>query len=318
MYQYYKIDAIALKAIPKPVSGTYPPSAWAYLEGNESDVYDILYSSIPRMPGSKIIKGNKTQTLYFKRIGRQDDFGWYHDTGLYPTFKLRIRFAEPPSANYKYTFQLKYFLTFSMLIEKSSAKIEEPYDEIKAPVIVPKPHIKSEVITKLIQRTIPEEKEVSLQEVSVDESFLSTSTRKTRKFEKPKQLTKEELDRLAQEDLESDMKMFKRNAPLNVEDKKEEKELDFVSVDQPQQAKTTKTNKDKRLQKKITAADNKVKSWLDEMKDISPAKQIIALTKTKEELTKKPEENKYIIQSIEKAIQELQDAVIVELKSSES
>jgi hypothetical protein len=123
MYQYYKIKAVALKTIPQPYEGTYPPVAWAYLLGNND--MTINYSSIPRLPGAKLIPNNKTTTRYFKRVGRQHDFNWYND-GPNPqsNFDIRIRFSEAPTRA-AYVLQVKVFLVFSMMIDASSNKNNE-------------------------------------------------------------------------------------------------------------------------------------------------------------------------------------------------
>jgi hypothetical protein len=120
MYQYWKIDAVSLKAIPQPIEGTYPPSGWAYLLGNNN--MTINYASIPRLPGAKLIPSNKTTTHYFRRVGRQYDFNWYNE-GPNPNsnFDIRIRFSEAPNRA-AFILQVKVFLTFSMLIDASSNK----------------------------------------------------------------------------------------------------------------------------------------------------------------------------------------------------
>jgi hypothetical protein len=125
MYQYWKIDAVSLKAIPQPIEGTYPPTGWAYLLGDND--LTINYASIPRLPGAKLLPSNKTTTHYFKRVGRQHDFNWYNE-GPNPqsNFDIRVRFSEVPNRA-AFILQVKIFLTFSMLMDASSSakKIDE-------------------------------------------------------------------------------------------------------------------------------------------------------------------------------------------------
>jgi predicted nucleic acid-binding Zn-ribbon protein len=115
MYQYVRIDGVSLKAIPQPVNGFYPPTAWAYLFGNDNMV--IQYSAIPRLPGAKVYPSNKTTTHFFRRVGRQKDFGWYNDDIEQDSkFSIRVRFSEQPNDG-KFIFMVKVFATFSMLIQ---------------------------------------------------------------------------------------------------------------------------------------------------------------------------------------------------------
>jgi hypothetical protein len=121
MYQYYKLEAIALKCQPVQVDGDWPPIAYSYLFG--ANELNIQYSSIPRLPGSKLIKNNKTTTLYFKRIGIQEDFNFYKDSGQEVSCSLRVRLAEPLQKA-KYVFQLKFFIRFNMLVQYGSSTIQ--------------------------------------------------------------------------------------------------------------------------------------------------------------------------------------------------
>jgi hypothetical protein len=122
MYQYVRIDGVSLKAIPQPVNGFYPPSAWAYLFGNDNML--IQYSAIPRLPGAKLYPSNRTTTHFFRRIGRQKDFGWYNDDIEQDSkFSIRVRFSEQPN-NGKFIFMVKVFTTFSMLIQYGTGSKE--------------------------------------------------------------------------------------------------------------------------------------------------------------------------------------------------
>jgi hypothetical protein len=128
MYQYFRLKAVALKCSPVQIEGDYPPLAYAYLFGAQE--LNIQYSAIPRLPGAKLIKNNKTSTLYFKRFGLQDDFNWYKDSGDMPSVSLRIRLSETLQKA-KYVFQLKFFVQFSMLVQYGSGQIKEEFEEIK-------------------------------------------------------------------------------------------------------------------------------------------------------------------------------------------
>jgi hypothetical protein len=143
MYQYYKINAIGLKAIPQPINGSYPPTAWAYLLGN--DDISIAYDALPRLPGSKIIPNTRVTTRYFKRFGRNPDFNYYINTQLPylnspARFSIRMRFASEPTTA-TFIFQVTVFLTFSMMVEVPENK-QEVYEEARTqptmPVINPK------------------------------------------------------------------------------------------------------------------------------------------------------------------------------------
>jgi hypothetical protein len=127
MYQYYKINRVSVKAIPQPYEGIYPPTGWAYLKGNENKT--INYQAIPRLPGSKCFPSNKTVTHYFKRIGRQTDFGWYSDQIEDTTFSIRVRFTEQPNDG-KFIFQVKVYVVFSMLTESSPTKEEKQEENL--------------------------------------------------------------------------------------------------------------------------------------------------------------------------------------------
>jgi hypothetical protein len=147
MYQYYKINAVGLKAIPQPIEGSYPPTAWAYLQGN--DDMTIAYASIPRLPGSKIIPNNKVTTRYFKRRGLQQDFNFYQNTTNYvenSDFSIKLRFASGPNQAV-FIFQVTVFLQFSMLVEQASSK--QPEIEEKARTQPTMPIINPEVIKQL-------------------------------------------------------------------------------------------------------------------------------------------------------------------------
>jgi hypothetical protein len=137
MYQYYKIKAIGLKAIPQPIEGSYPPTAWAYLLGNED--MTIAYDAIPRLPGSKIIPNTRTTTRYFKRVGRQFDFNWYNNTTSYvenSDFTLRLRFASTPNQAV-FIFQITVFLEFSMLVEQTTSGKQEIFETARTQPTMP-------------------------------------------------------------------------------------------------------------------------------------------------------------------------------------
>jgi hypothetical protein len=133
MYQYVRIDGVSLKAIPQPINGTYPPSSWAYLFGNDNMI--IQYSAIPRLPGAKLYRSDRTTTHFFRRIGRQKDFGWYNDDIEQDSkFSIRVRFSEPPNDG-KIIFMVKVFTTFSMLIQygtEPGEKSEKLYKHVVA------------------------------------------------------------------------------------------------------------------------------------------------------------------------------------------
>jgi hypothetical protein len=186
MYQYYKIDAVSLKAIPQPIEGTYPPTGWAYLLGDND--LTINYASIPRLPGAKLLPSNKTTTHYFKRFGRQRDFNWYNE-GPNPqsNFDIRVRFSEAPNRA-AFILQVKIFLTFSMMMDASSnKKIENEscnlyksnYEDKKMVEFEPLDvDLESQPLDMVVKQ---EKKKVNIEDISID-----TTIKKEELKEEPK------------------------------------------------------------------------------------------------------------------------------------
>jgi hypothetical protein len=316
MYQYYKIDAIALKCTPQPVGGTYPPNAWAYLMGNED--LDIQYSAIPRLPAAKTIRSIRTQTLYFKRFGRQNDFNWYHNVGgtgpnNYPDFNIRIRFADLP-AEPAWQFQLKYFVTFSMLIEKPTNRVDEAFDEI-----VTKPVINPEVIKAMNQQVKQHNDEslnLTISEVSAKTSISKPKPKqKVAKLKMPKH-SRSKIKTMSQQAAEDEVK---REEPPSEDIKLEESSLLSVSqISEEPQESSKLSNKEKRIKKKIAKAEVYVLSLLQDPEYLAtPTDKKTLYIQTMVDKLKGQEENKYIVQALEKEKGKLQTRILKQVVAGE-